>query len=121
MRSEWALFNTIKAIVTALIAPRIIPTPRSLLPVSDYEMRDGKPIIQTIRRPPEQILALNKWMKEYAQSHHYVYLDYFSAMADDKGFLKNELSNDGLHPNAEGYKVMAPLAEAAIAASLSPA
>jgi lysophospholipase L1-like esterase len=90
----------------------------SLLPVSDYEMRDGKPIIQTVRRPPEQILALNKWMKEYAQGHHYVYLDYFSAMADDKGFLKNELSNDGLHPNAEGYKVMAPLAEAAIAASL---
>ena len=90
----------------------------SLLPVSDYEMRDGKPIIQTVRRPPEQILALNKWMKDYAQSHHYVYLDYFSATADDKGFLKNELSNDGLHPNTEGYKVMAPLAEAAIAATL---
>ena len=41
-----------------------------------------------------------------------------AAMVDDKGFLKNELSDDGLHPNAEGYVVMAPLAEAAIAASL---
>jgi lysophospholipase L1-like esterase len=90
----------------------------SLLPVSDYEVRDEKPIIQTVRRPPDQILALNRWMKEFAALHHHVYLDYFSAMVDDKGFLKDELSNDGLHPNPQGYAVMAPLAELAIAASL---
>ena len=90
----------------------------SLLPVSDYEVRDGKPITQSVRRPPEQILALNKWMKEFAAAHRMGYLDYFSAMVDDKGFLKDELSNDGLHPNAQGYAVMNPLAEAAIAASL---
>ena len=90
----------------------------SLLPVSDYEVRDGKPIVQTVRRPPDQILALNNWMKDYAATHRHGYLDYFSAMKDDKGFLKDELSNDGLHPNAEGYAVMAPLAEAAITASL---
>ena len=90
----------------------------SLLPVSDYEVRDGKPITQTVRRPPDQILALNKWMKEFAAAHHLVYLDYFSAMVDDKGFLKDELSNDGLHPNVQGYAVMNPLAEAAITASL---
>ncbi len=90
----------------------------SVLPVSDYELRDGKPIVQTVRRPPEQILALNKWMKEFAKTHQHVYLDYFSAMVDDKGVLKDELSNDGLHPNPAGYAVMAPLAEAAIATSL---
>ena len=90
----------------------------SVLPVSDYELRDGKPITQTVRRPPERILALNQWLLEFAKSRGYVYLDYFSAMADAKGFLKDELSEDGLHPNAQGYTVMAPLAEAAIAASL---
>ena len=90
----------------------------SVLPVSDYEMRDGKPIVQTVRRPPAQILELNKWLKDFAAAHHHTYLDYFSAMVDDKGFLKNELSDDGLHPNAQGYVVMAPLAEAAITASL---
>jgi lysophospholipase L1-like esterase len=90
----------------------------SVLPVSDYEMRDGKAIVQTVRRPPEKILALNKWIQEFTKSRGYVYLDYFSAMVDGKGFLKDELSDDGLHPNAQGYKVMAPLAEAAIAASL---
>ena len=91
----------------------------SVLPVSDYEIRDGKPINQTTRRPPEKILALNQWMKKYARTYHHGYLDYFSAMVDDKGFLKDELSNDGLHPNPQGYAVMVPLAEAAIAASLT--
>src|ERR1044072_7564315 len=90
----------------------------SVLPVSDYEMRDGKPITQTVRRPPEKILALNKWLQEFAKAHDYVYLAYFSAMVDDKGFLKDELSDDGLHPNAKGYAVMAPLAEAAIARAI---
>ena len=90
----------------------------SVLPVSDYEMRDGKPLTQTVRRPPAQILALNKWIHDFAKTRGYVYLDYFSAMVDDKGFLKDALSDDGLHPNAQGYVVMAPLAEAAIATSL---
>ncbi len=90
----------------------------SLLPVSDYELRDGKPIVQTVRRPPEQIRALNAWMKNFASKNQLVYLDYYSAMADAKGFLKDELSNDGLHPNAQGYVVMNPLAEAAIQTSL---
>jgi lysophospholipase L1-like esterase len=90
----------------------------SLLPVSDYETRDGKPIVQTVRRPPDQIIALNNWMKDYVAKNHLVYLDYFSAMVDGKGFLKDELSDDGLHPNAAGYAVMNPLAEAAIEDSL---
>jgi len=90
----------------------------SLLPVSDYEKREGKPIIQTTRRPPEQIRALNEWMKTYAAQNGATYLDYYSAMVDDKGFLRDELSEDGLHPNAKGYEVMAPLAERAIASAL---
>src|SRR5436853_2021528 len=91
----------------------------SILPVSDYEKdRDGKPIIQTARRPPEKIRALNEWMKTYAAKNKSIYLDYYSSMIDEKGFLKDELSEDGLHPNAKGYAVMAPLAEQAIAAAL---
>ena len=91
----------------------------SLLPVSDYEKnRDGNPIIQTKNRPPEKIKALNEWMKAYAAKNDLVYLDYFSAMVDDKGFLKEELSRDGLHADDKGYAVMGPLAEKAIAAAL---
>ncbi len=86
----------------------------SVLPVHDYNPQ--RPM--TKGRPPERILALNNWLKAYCQKNGHLYLDYFSKMVDDKGFLKAELANDGLHPNAEGYKIMAPLAEAAIAQAL---
>jgi len=84
----------------------------SLLPVCDYI----KP--QTERRPPEKIRALNAWMKEYARKNKLVYLDYHSAMVDDKQMFKRELTYDGLHPNEAGYDLMLPLAEKAVAAAL---
>jgi lysophospholipase L1-like esterase len=90
----------------------------SILPISDYEMRDGKPIVQSVRRAPERIVSMNEWLKSYAAKNRLVYLDYYSAMRDEKGFLKNELSDDGLHPNQKGYEVMAPLVEAAIEKSM---
>jgi lysophospholipase L1-like esterase len=91
----------------------------SLLPISDYDKnKEGKPIVRSVQRPPEQIRALNEWMRGYAAANGLVYLDYFSAVSDEKGFLKEELSEDGLHPNAKGYAVMAPLAEQAIASAL---
>jgi lysophospholipase L1-like esterase len=91
----------------------------SVLPVYDGGHREeGKLLTMTGGRPPEKILALNSWIKSYAAQHRDVYLDYFSAMVDDHGFLKKELSDDGLHPNKAGYAVMAPLAERAIAAAL---
>lgn len=90
----------------------------SLLPVSDYELWEEKPIIRTLRRPPNQIIELNQRIRRYALENGLTYLDYYSAMVDQKGFLKDELSDDGLHPNARGYEVMTPLAEAAIAKAL---
>jgi lysophospholipase L1-like esterase len=85
----------------------------SVLPIHDY----GKTKMSE-RRSPEQILQLNQWIKGYCEKNGLVHLDYFSKMVDDKGMLKVELANDGLHPNAEGYKIMAPLAEAAIQQAL---
>jgi len=85
----------------------------SVLPIHDY----GRTKMSE-RRSPEQILKLNEWLKGYCKANGHVYLDYFSKMLDDKGMLKAELANDGLHPNAEGYKVMAPLAETAIQQAL---
>jgi len=91
----------------------------SILPVSEYHVRPGDTAPpQTTRRPMARITALNAWMKEYAASNGHVYLDYFAAMTDAKGLLRAELSEDDLHPNAAGYAIMAPLAEAAIQAAL---
>jgi lysophospholipase L1-like esterase len=91
----------------------------SVLPVNDNgKDREGKPINRTTRRPPEQIKALNEWLRKYAAQTDSTYLDYYSAMVDANGFLKEDLAGDGLHPNDKGYGVMQPLVEQAIAAAL---
>ena len=84
----------------------------SVMPVCDYI----RP--QTDRRPPEKIIALNAWIKDYAARNGAVYLDYYSAMLDDKKMFRQELTYDGLHPNDAGYEVMGPLAAKAIASAL---
>ena len=66
-----------------------------------------------------RILALNRWLKDYCSKNGLVYLDYFSALVDDRGMMKRDLSDDGLHPNVAGYKVMAPLAEKAVARAIA--
>lgn len=68
----------------------------------------------TVLRPPQEIVELNAWLEQYCKAQGLVYLDYFSAMADAQGRMKPELTGDGLHPNAAGFAVMAPLAEKAI-------
>jgi acyl-CoA thioesterase I len=89
----------------------------SITPVSEYHVRPNLPP-QTTARPMERIKAMNDWIKSYAASHGDVYLDYFSGMIDDKGLMRAELTEDDLHPNAKGYAIMGPLAEAAIARAL---
>jgi lysophospholipase L1-like esterase len=88
----------------------------SVLPVHNYT-----PMSQLAfpLRPPEKIAVLNAWLKTYAAASSSVYLDYAAAMTDPRGFLQRDLATDGLHPNRAGYAIMAPLAEAAIAAALA--
>lgn len=90
----------------------------SVLPISDYAK--DRPA-QTPQRPPDKILVLNQFLQELCRREGFTYLDYHSAVKDEKGLLRGELADDGLHPNAAGYKVMAPLAEAAITETLRPA
>jgi lysophospholipase L1-like esterase len=89
----------------------------SILPVSAYHTApNGVP--QTIQRPLARIRAINDWMKKYAAAEKHVYLDYFSAMVDATGHLREELSGDDLHPNNAGYAIMGPLADAAVKEAL---
>ena len=83
----------------------------SVLPVFDYPWRPGL-------TPAPKIVALNAWMKQYAAANGYTYLDYYSALTDEAGGMKAGLANDGVHPTPEGYAIMAPLAEQAIATAL---
>jgi len=87
----------------------------SVLPVHNYTPDSDKffPL-----RSTQQVSALNTWLKRYCSEHELIYLDYYSEMLDEKGLLKRELSEDGLHPNTAGYATMAPLAAAAIRQAL---
>jgi lysophospholipase L1-like esterase len=92
----------------------------SVLPVHNYTEKSKDFFAQ---RSPEKILALNRWLQNYCSSStsgtkNCYYLDYFSALVDDKGLMKKDLADDGLHPNSAGFKLMAPLAEAAIKKAL---
>ena len=89
----------------------------SILPTGNYHVGpSGVPQTQT--RPMDRIRAINDWMKKYAAAEGHTYLDYFSAMLDQSRLLRTELSGDDLHPNAQGYAIMAPLASAAIKQAL---
>jgi acyl-CoA thioesterase I len=88
----------------------------SVLPVHNYT-RDAEESFAL--RPRERILALNKWMKNYCAQERFVYLDYFSALVDERGMLARALADDGVHPTDAGYKIMASLAEKAILEALA--
>jgi len=83
----------------------------SVLPAFDYPWKPGL-------EPAEKIVTLNRMIKEYAAKSGSVYLDYYSPLADERKGMKAEYSKDGVHPNMEGYKIMEPLAEKAIAKAL---
>lgn len=69
--------------------------------------------------PSVKIVELNKWIRAYAARRGFPFVDYYDAMADKDGGLRSDLSPDGVHPNARGYGIMAPLAEAGIAQALN--
>lgn len=79
----------------------------SVLPVDDYAWRRGL-------QPADKVRALNAWMKDFCASKGCTYLDYYTPLATPAGAMKPGTSKDGVHPTAEGYAIMAPLAQAAI-------
>jgi lysophospholipase L1-like esterase len=79
----------------------------SITPAADYPWKKGL-------APAGKIKTLNNWLQGYCVNHSVTYLDYYSAMVDENGGMKPGISFDGVHPNAKGYAIMAPLAQAAI-------
>jgi len=70
--------------------------------------------------PIDKISAMNTWLRDYSKAEHVLFVDYFSVLSDDSRALKSSLSEDGVHPNAAGYAVMRPLADAALRQALPP-
>jgi lysophospholipase L1-like esterase len=112
--TELAQGHDVKVILCAL-------TPisdRTMLPAGRGAATPPRPRVQSVQRPPADILRFNRWLKSYAAERGAVYADYYTATVDAEGFLRDGITGDGLHPNAQGYALMAPVAAAAIADAL---
>jgi lysophospholipase L1-like esterase len=83
----------------------------SILPGGDFPWRPGL-------EPAAKIRALNAKLEAWCKAEKIVWVDYYTPMADARGAMRPGLSVDGVHPNAAGYAIMAPLAEAAIQKAL---
>jgi lysophospholipase L1-like esterase len=103
--AELAQFNGIKVLIA------------TLLPVSDYHKDVNPDFERSTWRPPEQIRELNRWIQGFCGEKEHTFVDYYSEVVDAAGFLKPDLSDDGLHPNSKGYRIMAPVALKAIESS----
>jgi len=115
-----AIQNNLTMIADLAVTYRIQPIFASILPVSDYHKDTDASFARSEGRPPATILALNRWIQALCKARGFTYCDYFSPSADAEGFLKAELADDGLHPNAAGYRIMGPIAQAAIDRTLAP-
>ena len=80
----------------------------SILPANAFPWNDA------IENVSSTIISINSLMKDYALSNGIVYLDYYSSMVDENEGLNSDYTEDGVHPNKEGYKVMSGLAEKTI-------
>lgn len=100
---------------------KVKPIFASILPVSDYHKGVHPSYERSPQRPLAAINAMNEWLKAFCARRNYVYLDYFTSLADQAGHMKADYADDGLHPNPIGYRVMAPLALAALEKALGPA
>jgi lysophospholipase L1-like esterase len=83
----------------------------SVMPAFDFPWRPGL-------SPAPKVVALNAWIRSYAAEKGHIYVDYHTAMKDERDGLPATLSRDGVHPTDAGYAVMAPLAEAGIEKAL---
>lgn len=119
--SDRTIQNNLEMIGSLAEAAGILPVFASILPVSDYHEEKDPRYRRTPLREPKRILALNLRLSQICRERGWRYLDYFNALVDDAGMLRKETADDGLHPNAEGYKIMAPLAQQAITDALASA
>jgi lysophospholipase L1-like esterase len=88
---------------------KITPIFASILPISDYHKGENASYERSKTRPPASIVAMNRWIQGFCAKRDLPYVDYYSGVADASGFIKPDLADDGLHPNAKGYRVMAPI------------
>ena len=78
---------------------KIRPVLCSCLPAAAFKWRPEM-------KPAEDIKRLNEMIKAYAKANKITYIDYHSALVDERGGLPQKYAKDGVHPNLEAYAIM---------------
>ena len=97
--AQMAHFNKIKVVLC------------SVLPAIDFDWRRGL-------EPADKIIRLNSMIKSYCDENDIVFVDYWSNMQDGHKGMDKKYSDDGVHPNLAGYKIMEPLVQEGIGKAL---
>ena len=105
--AELAQFNGIRVLIS------------TLTPVSDYHKDRDPNYERSPWRPPAEIREVNRWIQSFCASRDFTFVDYYSETVDAAGFFKADLSDDGLHPNSQGYRIMAPVVLKAVESVVS--
>jgi len=106
--SEEDVKNNIRAMVAIAKAHGIHVVLASIPPTAVFTWAPGL-------KPGPQVQALNTWLKAFARQEGLIYADYYAALATPDGAMRPALTFDGVHPNAEGYAAIEPLARSAVA------
>ncbi|MES2267955.1 MAG: GDSL-type esterase/lipase family protein [Bacteroidota bacterium] len=106
------ILDNVKSMVELCRVHNIKPILCAYLPINEYPWRKGL-------QPAEKIISLNKAITAYAAKNKLILLDYYTPLVDDKKGTRAELTIDGVHPNAAGYKIMAKVTDEAIAKALN--
>lgn len=110
-REDWIEAN-IRTMVELAQAHGVRVVLSSLLPAAKFDWRPGL-------TPATQIREMNERLRRYAHAKGLIYVDYYPAMAGPHGEMRPQFTEDGVHPNAKGYAVMRPIAEAALRRALA--
>jgi lysophospholipase L1-like esterase len=105
--SDADIEDAIESMVELARAHHIRVVLASIPPAADFEWHPGL-------EPSLRIQRLNSWIKSYASQQGIAYVDYWPALATEKGTMKSTLSIDGVHPNPQGYSAMQHIAQAAL-------
>ena len=87
----------------------------SLLPVNDYT-EVAHDVVK--ERKPDELRALNAWLRTFCMRRGYAYADYYAALVDEHGLLDRAYTIDGIHPLDTGYARMTSVANRAISTAL---
>jgi lysophospholipase L1-like esterase len=111
--TQEAIKNNIASMVDLATANDIRVVLGSVPPAGAFPWRPS------VLEPAQHIVEMNEWLRRFARERNLIYVDYHEPLADERDAMKQTFSNDGVHPNRDGYSVMEPLARHAIEQALA--